>query len=101
MSAQKKYEVPGVAGVLKPYICGGSAAMFASSCIHPIDLTKVRLQLIGAGSSGGVRPSAISVMGNIVKTEGAAGLYRGLSASLTRQATYGTARIGLVSGFQR
>ena len=63
MSAQKKYEVTGAMGVLKPYICGGSAAMFASSCIHPIDLTKVRLQLIGAGSSGGVRPSALSVMG--------------------------------------
>ena len=98
MSTQKKYEVTGVAGVLKPYICGGSAHVCLQ--LHSlIDLTKVRLQLIGAGSSGGVRPSAISVMGNIVKTEGATGLYRGLSASLTRQATYGTARIGLYQAF--
>ena len=35
----------------------------------------------------------------VVKEEGPAGLYRGLSASLTRQATYGTARIGLYQAF--
>ena len=96
---KKKYEVKGAAGIIKPYVCGGSAAMFASTCIHPIDLTKVRLQLIGAGSSTAVRPSAFSVIGNIFKTEGPTGLYRGLSASLTRQATYGTARIGLYQAF--
>lgn len=74
--------------------------MFASAVIHPIDLTKVRLQLIGMGSSTAARPSAITVLKDIVKAEGPQGLYRGLSASLTRQATYGTARIGLYSAFQ-
>ena len=74
--------------------------MFASAVIHPIDLTKVRLQLIGMGSSTTVRPSALTVLKDIVKAEGPQGLYRGLSASLTRQATYGTARIGLYSAFQ-
>jgi solute carrier family 25 oxoglutarate transporter 11 len=97
--SSKEYKVTGVAGMVKPYVCGGSAAMFASSCIHPIDLIKVRLQLVGMGSATGVRPSALGVAKMVVKEEGVAGLYRGLSASLTRQATYGTARIGLYQAF--
>ena len=94
-----KYEHPGISGIVKPYLCGGSSAMFASACIHPIDLTKVRLQLIGQGSATQIRPSAFSVIRGIVQSEGIRGLYTGLSASLTRQATYGTARIGIYSAF--
>lgn len=90
-----------VAGFLRPYICGGSAAMLASCAIHPIDLTKVRLQLIGEGTRTGVRPSAFSVAANVVRTEGISALYAGLSASITRQATYGTTRIGLHSAFSK
>jgi hypothetical protein len=30
-----------VAETARPYVCGGSAACFASFCIHPIDVTKV------------------------------------------------------------
>ena len=88
-----------IAATLKPYACGGSSAMFASACIHPIDLIKVRLQLIGQGTTGGASPGIVGVAKGIVSKDGALGLYRGLSASLTRQATYGTARIGLYSAF--
>lgn len=31
-----------VAATVQPFVCGGLAACFASSCIHPIDLAKVR-----------------------------------------------------------
>eukprot|EP00924_Labyrinthula_sp_SR-Ha-C_P000966 snap_masked-scaffold_7-processed-gene-9.15-mRNA-1 protein AED:0.08 eAED:0.08 QI:0/-1/0/1/-1/1/1/0/334 len=78
------------AAKLQPFVCGGIAAMFASSCIHPIDLVKVRIQL-----QPNLKPSIFSVAKNVVKTDGVTGLYSGLSAALTRQATYGTARIGL------
>lgn len=88
-----------VAGFLRPYLCGGSSAIIASCAIHPIDLTKVRLQLIGEGTRSTVRPSAFSVAANVVRTEGVSALYAGLSASITRQATYGTARIGLHTAF--
>lgn len=64
---------------------------------HP----QVRLQLIGEGVKGHVRPSALSVARDVVQHEGVRGLYSGLSASITRQATYGTARIGLHSQFSR
>eukprot|EP00501_MAST-03F_sp_TOSAG23-6_P000315 GSMAST32.ASY1.ANO1.322.1 assembled CDS len=68
----------GIAPILKPYICGGSSAMFASACIHPIDLTKVRLQLIGEGTKGVPRPSAIAVMKMVAEKEGVRALYSGL-----------------------
>jgi solute carrier family 25 oxoglutarate transporter 11 len=32
----------GLAKALEPFVCGGSAATFASIFIHPIDLAKVR-----------------------------------------------------------
>lgn len=35
----------GVAKTLEPFVCGGSAATFASVVIHPIDLAKVRANL--------------------------------------------------------
>lgn len=73
--------------------------MVASCCIHPIDLTKVRLQLVGEGIRGHAKPSAIGMMRTIAVQDGFRALYSGLSASLTRQATYGTARIGLFSAF--
>mmetsp|Transcript_20293 Transcript_20293/g.71765 ORF Transcript_20293/g.71765 Transcript_20293/m.71765 type:complete len:341 (-) Transcript_20293:137-1159(-) len=82
-------------GFLRPYVTGGLSAMFASACIQPIDLVKVRLQ-VGAGTLG-----TVGVFRSVVKEEGVSGLYRGLSAALTRQATYGTARIGLHTAFSK
>ena len=91
IAPQPAAQLSAVAATVKPYVCGGSSAMFASCCIHPIDLTKVRLQLIGQGSSTAARPSALKVIRDIIAADGPGGLYKGLSASLTRQATYGTA----------
>jgi solute carrier family 25 oxoglutarate transporter 11 len=96
---QAPKKLSSLAATLKPYACGGSSAMFASCCIHPIDLIKVRLQLIGQGTATGARPGILSVAQGITAKDGFFGLYKGLSASLTRQATYGTARIGLYSAF--
>jgi len=84
-----------MAETIKPFFCGGFSACFASFCIHPIDLIKVRLQI----ASGDAAPSILSIAKDIVKQDGPKGLYAGLSASLTRQATYGTARIGLHTDF--
>jgi solute carrier family 25 oxoglutarate transporter 11 len=86
MSVSKKVE---------PFVCGGTAAMFASSVIHPIDLAKVRLQLLPAGP----KPSFLSVLGGMASKNGITSCYAGLSASLMRQAIYGTARIGLHRSF--
>jgi len=87
------------AEILQPFVCGGLSTMFASSCIHPIDLAKVRLQLIGQGVANSTRPSAFTILREMIRAEGVKSIYAGLSAALLRQATYGTARIGLHQSF--
>lgn len=69
--------------------------MLASSCVHPIDLAKVRLQLFKTLNPSSTPPSGLAIMGQLYRTEGLTALYSGLSAALLRQAIYGTARIGL------
>ena len=82
-----------VAIALKPYVAGGSAAVFATMCVHPIDLLKTRVQLQVVGN--GPRLGSIQMAKNIVREGGVTKLYAGLSAAIMRQAVYGTARLGL------
>ena len=86
---------PSTAETLMPFACSGFAACFASCVIHPIDLAKVRLQLFATQNPGVAAPNFVSMIGGMVKQEGFASIYAGLSASLLRQSTYGTARMGL------
>lgn len=76
----------------QPYVCGGSAAVFAAIAIHPIDLVKVHLQLAG---QTGANVTGFSVARSVVAKEGISGLYSGLSAAVARQMVYGTARLGM------
>mgnify|MGYP005990796565 CR=1 FL=1 len=69
--------------------------MLASACIHPIDLSKVRLQLFRTVNPNKPLPSAPSMLRDMIAKDGITSIYAGLSASLMRQAVYGTARIGL------
>lgn len=84
-----------LANGLEPFVVGGLSAMTASSCIHPIDLAKVRLQLFTTINPTAPKPSFYSILSKMVESEGFRSIYSGLSASLMRQAVYGTARIGL------
>ncbi|CRK24695.1 hypothetical protein BN1708_003836 [Verticillium longisporum] len=79
-----------------PFWFGGSASSMAACVTHPLDLAnrvsvKVRLQVR--------RPDAPKNMSgtvlHILKSDGPAGLYAGLSASLLRQMTYSTVRFGV------
>jgi hypothetical protein len=71
--------------------------MVAAAVTHPVDTLKVRLQLQGELSSK-------VVSGNILRTiiteEGILVLYKGLSASLLREASYSTIRMGLYQPFK-
>lgn len=84
---------------LQPFVVGGCSAMFASTIVHPIDLTKVRLQLFSTLHPGELRPSPFGILSTMIQNEGVRSIYAGLSASLMRQAVYGTARIGLHRSF--
>jgi solute carrier family 25 oxoglutarate transporter 11 len=72
--------------------------MVATTCIQPIDVVKVRLQLAGEGSKGRVA-SPFSVARAIVADGRVVDLWAGWSAGMLRQATYATLRLGLFDRF--
>ncbi|GAB7356578.1 hypothetical protein MBLNU459_g7311t1 [Dothideomycetes sp. NU459] len=82
-----------------PFIIGGSSGMVATTCIQPIDMVKVRLQLVGEGAKDGFRASPLSTAREIIAQGGILSLYSGLSAGYLRQVVYGTARLGLFGTF--
>lgn len=96
---QNFLHTPAVRAAL-PFVNGGLAGMFATVCIQPIDMVKVRIQLAGEGSRGGVRPSPLGVAKDIIAQGKVLDLYTGLSAGLLRQAVYTTARLGFFDTFQ-
>ena len=83
------------AKTLQPFVCGGSAATFASVIIHPMDLAKVRMQLYGQLNPGKPVPGFGGVISTMVKKDGVLSVYKGVDAAIGRQMVYGTARIGL------
>jgi solute carrier family 25 (mitochondrial oxoglutarate transporter), member 11 len=62
--------------------------------VHPFDVLKVRLQI-----NEGANVGAVGTFKNLVKNEGARGLYSGLSAAAARQFSYTTGRLGLYDTF--
>lgn len=89
----------GVAKNLEPFVCGGTAATFASCVIHPIDLAKVRMQLYGQLNPGKKVPSFPALLSEMIKRDGITSIYKGVDAAIGRQMVYGTARIGLHRSF--
>lgn len=69
---------------------GGLASAAAACVTHPLDLLKVQMQ-----TQKGKNISMVTLIGIVVKNQGIAGLYNGISASLLRQLTYSTARFGI------
>ena len=54
---------------------------------QPIDMVKVRIQLMGEGTGKGVSRNPFAVGGQIIRSEGVLALYKGLSAAILRQLT--------------
>lgn len=80
--------------IARPFVIGATSAMSATCCVQPIDMVKVRIQLQGAGG-GAVNANPISVAAQLIKNEGFFTFYKGLSAALFRQLTYGMTRLGI------
>ncbi|EGC35979.1 hypothetical protein DICPUDRAFT_32523 [Dictyostelium purpureum] len=78
------------------FLFGGSSCMVAACVTNPIDVLKTRLQIHGelnkmnTGGSGSFIGSTI----NVIRSEGIAGLYKGLTPSLLREGSYSTIRMG-------
>mmetsp|Transcript_27271 Transcript_27271/g.57395 ORF Transcript_27271/g.57395 Transcript_27271/m.57395 type:complete len:313 (-) Transcript_27271:273-1211(-) len=84
-----------IAKIAEPFVCGGTAATFASIVIHPMDLAKVRMQLYGQLNPGKPVPNFPTLLSSMIKNDGIASIYKGVDAAIGRQLVYGTARIGL------
>ncbi|XP_063618498.1 mitochondrial dicarboxylate carrier isoform X1 [Cydia splendana] len=69
---------------------GGLASAGAASITHPLDLLKVQMQ-----TQKGKSDSLLKLTGNVLKKQGIMGLYSGISASITRQLSYSSARFGI------
>ncbi len=92
MSATNK---PVVVPNYAKFAMGGMAGMSATLFVQPLDLIKNRMQLSGEGGKAKMYNNSFHAATTIIKNEGVAGIYAGLSAGLLRQATYTTARMGI------
>ncbi|THV07818.1 mitochondrial carrier [Dendrothele bispora CBS 962.96] len=82
-----------------PFWLGGVAASMASSCTHPLDLTKVRMQTMEV-IPGSKPPNMFTVFRSTLSDSGVRSLYTGLSASLLRQMSYSLVRLGTYEEFK-
>ncbi|CAN0877267.1 Mitochondrial uncoupling protein 4 [Linum grandiflorum] len=82
---------------VKGFAEGGIASIIAGCSTHPLDLIKVRMQLQGESSAAPAPPSVgpVAVGMNILRSEGVAALFSGVSATVLRQTLYSTTRMGL------
>jgi len=76
---------------VRPFLIGGLSASSATCCIQPIDMVKVRIQL----QTGQVNANPVNIAATMLRTEGVTIFYRGLSAAVFRQLTYGMTRLGV------
>jgi len=79
----------------EPLWLGGAASVLASVCTHPLDTIKVQMQTTNQQQSTRHGGGLVSMSRHIVKTQGVAALFNGLSASMLRQATYSTTRFAV------
>jgi solute carrier family 25 oxoglutarate transporter 11 len=81
------------------FLFGTVSVCTATVCTHPFDVVKVRMQLSGEGGAvaAAAYKNSFSAAVSIARTEGLTGIYAGLTASLLRQCSYGTARLGIYS----
>jgi len=77
------------------FVFGGSAGIGATFVVQPLDLVKNRLQLSGADGQTKLYKNTGDAIAKIIRNEGVAAMYTGLSAGILRQATYTTTRLGV------
>jgi len=71
-----------------------TSVCIAETVTIPVDTVKVRLQLTGELGAKRLYSGPVDAFATIARTEGAAGLFKGLAPALIRQSLYGTFRYG-------
>mmetsp|Transcript_37443 Transcript_37443/g.50670 ORF Transcript_37443/g.50670 Transcript_37443/m.50670 type:complete len:291 (-) Transcript_37443:571-1443(-) len=83
-------------GVFHSVACAGSAAVIGVTFIHPVDITKTRLQV--SGTKGYRDYKSLGLVGTvrtIGTEEGVAAFWKGIPAAWLREASYTSLRLGL------
>ncbi|KAN0037542.1 hypothetical protein ACTFIV_002893 [Dictyostelium citrinum] len=75
-------------------LAGTISGMAEESAGYPLDLIKTRIQL-GKGGVGSANTSIIKIFKDVIKTEGAFGLFKGLSSPLISSALVTAIQFGL------
>ena len=82
-----------VSDLIVKAVIAGNVCAFVSAFLNPLDVTKIRLQ--NQTNSEGVKyKGMISGAMRILREEGLAGWAKGLNASMLREVTYSTVRMG-------
>lgn len=97
MSSNKAHTPQSRKNMILNFALGGISGSFATLCIQPIDMVKVRIQLLSEQGVKNVSP--IKVGKDIIREHGAGYLYKGLDSAIVRQLFYGTTRLGLFYTF--
>ena len=63
------------------FLAGTLAAITATTCIQPVDMVKVRIQL---ASEAGGSTSPVAVAGEVYRTKGLRGFYTGYDSAVLR-----------------
>lgn len=81
---------------IQPFFIGGLSGCFATICVQPIDMIKIRIQIKSEqmGRARGNTISPFTVGKEIYSQLGIRGFYLGLGSSLTRSLVYSTSRLG-------
>ena len=81
----------------------GTASIVAGSCTHPIDTCKIRMQIQKVQADGTKKyPNLVKGIFVIYTEEGLRrGVYKGIEASMMREGTYSTLRLGLYEPIKR
>ena len=78
------------------FVSGGLAAMAGAAVSHPLDVSKVLQQVTTSSGGGGARLTTVGALRLAYARDGVRrGLFKGLSASVARQAVYSSVRFGL------
>ena len=64
----------GFLNTAQPFAVGGFSGMVASSVVHPIDLSKVRLQLFATMNPNAPKPTFAKIIATMIRNEGYIGV---------------------------
>ncbi|XP_059858680.1 kidney mitochondrial carrier protein 1-like [Delphinus delphis] len=89
----------------KPFVYGGLASITAECGTFSIDLTKTRLQIQGQKNDANVKEiryrGMLHALVRIGREEGLKALCSGIAPAMSRQASYGTIKIGVYQSLKR